>query len=314
MAECFGARVVIRLLASAILFAGVAAHAAGPLDSVVASHYPDVLSSDAAKRHLEEKRQQAYVELSSKGVDYIVAAYSNGEIGAMALLEKTREGYRVDQEISGVGHPIWAHEPEVAAADMDADGTPEAIVHFSVPLNRDPCAAWVLRVADGRLTTISPTGNTGDSAIGCGDFVDLDGQGVFDIIDTIGVPHGHTLIPFHKRYVLRNGKYVPVDPLDYHEVFWGGDEAAVTRKFSVSPESLQRQPRLVIINGDERGSTSRVSVAKVTLNGATIASEQSFGQGRATWTVPVALLQQNTITVRVDGKPGSRLTIAVRHD
>ena len=288
---------------------------AGSLDSVVAANYPADLSAFAAAHDDQEERQQAYVELSNGGVNYVVAAYTNGEVGAVVLLEKSVDGYRVDQEMSREsGQMIAGKDPEITALDVDADGMPEVIARYTVGM-RNSSEAWVFRVSAGHLQLISPT-HKGVSILGYGHFLDLTGSGALDIIDDAATKNGSKYTFSHPRYVLHGGLYGAADPVDYYEVFYRDDRApvTVTRTVAMSAASLQKGAKLVIVNGDALSAPYRVASGKVMVNGVTVSPEQDFSQPRSTWVVPVTLLQKNTIGVWLDGKPGSRIAVVIRHE
>jgi hypothetical protein len=116
--------------------------------------------------------------------------------------------------------------------------------------------------------------------------------------------------------VLHDGSYVAADPVDYYEVFYRGDGApvTVTRTVTIAVDSLQKRPKLVIVNGDALGLSYRVASGRVTVNGVTVSPPQDFSQPKGTWVAPVTLLPTNTITVWLDGKPASRIAVVIRHE
>jgi hypothetical protein len=304
------------MLSGFLLIAVVAELHAGSLDTMVASKYPADLTAFSAKYDYEEQRQQAYVEVSSGGTSYVVAAYSSGEIGAVVLLEKSGDGYRVDQEMSReTGQMIGDIDPEVTALDVDADGAPEVIARYTVGMKR-AAEGWVFRISGGHLQLISPTTKEGASILGYGHFLDLTGSGALDIIDDAALKNDKKYTFFHPRYVLHDGSYVAADPVDYYEVFYRGDGApvTVTRTVTIATDSLQKRPKLVIVNGDALGVPYRVASGKVTINGVTVSPQQDFSQPKGTWIVPVTLLPTNTITVWLDGKPASRIAVVILHE
>jgi len=116
-----------KLVLAGVLAAALTASAAEPLDSVVASHYPAFLASQADVHRYGDQKQQTYVELAAGAVRYVVAAYSNGEIGGVVLLERRGDGYRVDTEITHESGPlIVGGKPELKTRDIDGDGMPRS--------------------------------------------------------------------------------------------------------------------------------------------------------------------------------------------
>src|SRR5712692_1780847 len=117
------------ILGIALAFSASCALAASPtLDEIVAANYPDQLSKFTAKHHLDDTRQQAHVVVTVSGKEYIAAAYSNGGIGAVALLERTPNGARVDDLIRD--HQKGTN-PVIHAVDLNGDGHPEIIAIFA---------------------------------------------------------------------------------------------------------------------------------------------------------------------------------------
>src|ERR1051326_435503 len=304
-------------VSSVLLFIAVSLRLyAVSLDDVVKNSYPADLAAAATLHHYEEQRQQTYVEIATKTAGYVVAAYSNGEIGAVVLLEKSGDGYRVDQEVSREsGQFVGGKDPEITPIDVDGDGIPEVVVRFVVGMTNSD-QAWVFRISSGHLQLISPTTKRGLSLLGYGHFLDLTGSGLLDIVDDAATKDGTKYNFSHPRYVLHNGSYVAADPIDYYEVFFREDGAPtpVTRSLSVPATSLQKGAKLVIVNGDALGAPYRVSAGRITLNGVVVSPEQDFSQQRGTWVVPATLLQQNTLAVWLDGKPASRIAVVIRHE
>ena len=296
-------------LVCCILFASWVADGADPLATVVAAHYPRVLADFVAVHRLQERKEQAFVELRRNGVRYVVAAYTNGETGAFVLLEKTVDGYRVDQEISREsGQIVIGREPELTALDVDGDGTPEVIAHFTDWMRNAP-HTWVLRVTDGHLQLISPMEEDGATLLGLPKFLDLNGSGALDMIDNVVVSRTQDDVKVEQEhYALRVGRYVALAPVDYYEVFFN-DDKPLTRKFSVPAASLRKPARLILVNGDELGAPYRVASGKVTLNGRTISVRLGTSIAR------VKLNRINVLTVSLHGgKHASRVGVVVRHD
>ena len=288
----------------------LAAHGAAPLDSVVASHYPHFLSEQAALHRYDDHRQQTYVELSARGIGYVVAAYSNGEAGGLVLLEMTSDGYRVDSEITREFGPIIeGRNPKLETLDVDGDGIPEIIARFDDSFRRSP-HSWVFRVANGHLRLISPTEESGWPVLGLPKFLDLNGNGTRDMIDNVVVSRELDDVKIEQaHYALRDGMYVELEPVDDYEMFFTDEAKPVTKKFSVSGAAVRRMTKLVIVNGDELGAPYAVSSGTVTLNGKAI----SVGPG--TRVVRVKLRRDNLLSVSLrGGKHGSRVGVVIRHD
>ena len=117
-------------LAILLMLAMAAAAAAESLDDLVAAKYPSGLTDIAAQHHYTDSRQQAYVSISDASSQYVVAAYSNGHVAAVALLERTTAALTPLQVIRD---HVTGSEPSITAVDLDGDGGPEFVVSFQYP-------------------------------------------------------------------------------------------------------------------------------------------------------------------------------------
>jgi hypothetical protein len=299
-------RLTISLMAVA-LCAAIPVRAAESLNPLVAAHYPAKLAEEAATHHYADQREQAYVAIKVDGADLVVAAYSNGHIGAVALIDASVEPPVTLQIIRD--HQTGEH-PAVTAADLDADGRPEVVVGFALG-PRGGSATWIYRLRQRRLLSIGPVGDDGGTLLGDPSILDLQGDGVMDLIDAVNVGDSRLdPVIVHEHYALRNGVYVALERADYYEVFWGGEGPPknVTRTFSVPAASRRKPARLVVVNGDELGAPYRVSSGKVTLNGTTVSVQPG------TRISPVKLKRENFLTVLLrGGKHGSRVGVVVLH-
>lgn len=295
-----------------VLLAGLSA-AAATTDEVVAAAYPSALSQIATQHHYAEQREQPYAAVLVSGKSYIVAAYTNGHVAAISLIDGSTSPPATRQVIRD--HQTGV-EPTVTAVDLDRDGAPEAVVTFTLG-PRGGAQTWIYRIAQGSLVSIGPVDAHGYSLLGDPDIVDFDGAGTMDLVDSINVGESRREpVIVKQHYALRDGVYVALEALDFYEVFYRAKAApaATTETFSVSADALQKPYRLTVINGGFNGEEYHSSSGSVSLNGATIASPGDFNQQRSSWTVPVTLQRSNSLAVRLDGKPKSRIIVAIRHD
>jgi hypothetical protein len=280
------------------------------LDAVVSSNYPADLHDFTVNHRLEEHREQAYATISADS-EYIVAAYSNGHTGAVVLLQKSGATYLAKQEIS---HPISGSSPVVTAKDLDHDGISEAIIRFDA--GKGASVTWICRVSTGQLTVISPRNKFGGSELLFPDIVDFSGDGRMDIIEDhiFGSRSDPTIR--HDRYVLQNGTYAAAAPLDFYRIFYRskGSPGTETVTFAIPKSDLSKPYRLTVLNGGSSGKELRVASGTITLNGIVVSPSSDFSESRATWSVPVVLQEQNTLSVKVAGQPAGRVGIAIRHD
>lgn len=291
-----------------VLFAFVASAAfAKTLDAVVAANYPPALAAFVAKHHLEDQRQQKYVTITDDGVDYIVAAYSNGHVGATSLLERSNGGAIVDcTRLGAIGS-----QPELELQDLDGDGRPEAIVRFD--LGRGGAETWIYQVKNKQLTLISPTSEDGRTRLGFPDIVDFGRHGSLDLVDSDVEGRGDDTTVTYVHYVLANGSYAEAEPLVFYRIFFRekGQPVTESAEFDVPAERIGKPFRLIVGNGGESAPRLRVAGGQISLNGTIVSPASDFSESRGSWSVPVALQEHNTLAVRLDGKRASRIAIAI---
>src|SRR5258708_2398736 len=160
-----------------LMLTAAAAPGSLSLDAVVAANYPRMLSQIASQHHYVEMRQQAFVSATVSSKAYVVAAYSNGEVGAVELLERSASDATPVQTIRD--HQV-GYDPRVSAIDLDGDSQPEFVVNFALG-PRGGSETWIYRLVDGRLALISPTEARGNTALGYPDIVDF-GGGTMDLV------------------------------------------------------------------------------------------------------------------------------------
>jgi hypothetical protein len=283
------------------------------LDSSVAAAYPQTLADIASQRHYADNRQQAYASVSVAGDEYVVAAYSNGHVGAVELLQQRSSG------ILTVVQSIRDHQqggsPAVTAADLDGDGQPETIVTFDLG-PRGGSQTWVYALRAGHLALLSPVDQHGDTVLGLPDVVDF-GSGTKELVDreNVGTTRDEPILIYH-HYALRGGVFAEVAPLDFYQTFYRAKAAPVTEATTlcISPAALSKPYRLAVVNGSACGRQCSVASGTVSLNGIVVSPPSDFSETRSTWSMPVSLQAQNTITVKLAGKPKGRIALVVRHD
>jgi hypothetical protein len=284
----------------------------GVLDDIVSRHYPAILSQLAAKHHLRDERQQARVETTIGGKSYIVAAYSNGSAAAIELLEPAGNDAIVRQLIRD--HQL-GYDPDLSLVDLDNDGISEVVLNLaSGP--RGGSETWIYQFRDGQLARMNPVDKYGNTELGYPDILDFGGTGKMDLVDQFNTGPRTEPTVHYQHYVLQNGAYIERGPLDYYGLFFRakGAPATQTETLSIPATALGKPFRLTIFNGADFGPDVRVTAGTITLNGVTVAAPSDFRQARASWTLPVTLQTENTITIRLEGAPGGRIAIAIRHE
>jgi len=297
---------------SLFLFVLIASTAsAETLDAVVAAHYPQPLAAFAAKHHLQDQRQQAYVTIRDGGAEYIVAAYSNGHVGAVSLLERADDGAKVDcTMVKAIGS-----RPEIELQDLDGDARPEVIVRFDLG-GRGGAETWIYRIANKQLTLISPVMKEGNTLLGFPHIVDFGRQGAMDLVDFDVEGRGDETTVSYIHYILTNGSYVEAEPLDFYQIFYREKGQPVTEvaEFDVPANLVGKRFRLIVGNGGQSGPRLRVAGGTISLNGVVVSPASDFNESRGSWSVPVVLQEHNTLAVRLEGTHASRIAIAIVHD
>lgn len=246
----------------------------------------------------------AAADLNHTGTnEFIVAAYTNGFSAAILVLKRQGSSALVVAEpnlrlLAGI-------TPTVRLIDLDKDQRPEVLVSFTSA--RGPSADWLFRWTGSALSLIGPsaTDANGDvtTRLSNADFVDLNGDGVLEIINPpqFGIPG--TFEVFNLTGDL-------LKSLEFFRTF--------IRKTGAPSEEVQTFPlsdthlsyHLKILNGDSAGN-QRSSSATVQINGTTVVGPERFNQKVSEIDVPVVLTATNTIGVRLAGAPESRVVITV---
>lgn len=216
--------------------------------------------------------------------------------------------------------------PQVRVLDLDADRRPEVIVSFSSA--QGASADWVLRW-DG--TTLKPMGpdyvdeeGYADTLLGEALFIDLDGDGVLEIVNSPDDPDPDAPAGTeYEVYALANGKYSQSKTLTFFDTFarppkppmeTKGKEdqlsqpEVVTRDFVVADATVHYV--MTIVNGDDTGD-HRVTSAEITLNGIAVAGPETLGGSRRIVAIPVTAALSNTIRAVLRGPRDTWLTIAI---
>jgi len=139
---------------------------------------------------------------------------------------------------------------------------------------------------------------------------------MLELVDRENVGTRQEPVLVYSHYALAQGGFVAAAPLDFYQVFYRAKGAPKTETLSFAMPKLApgQKFRLAVLNGGPLGKDSRVASGTITLNGVVISPPADFSESRSTWTVPITLQEQNALTVRLDGKPSTRIGIAIRHD
>lgn len=300
--------VLASLLLVFVSFTGLAASVSST-NSIVAGLYPkhlaDLIAEDVADGEDSDLRTQAWAPLTPQG-DVIAAAYANGNFGEVSLL-------RISGGSGSVLAEFWTDamggaDPAIDTLDLNNDGKLDFIVTFKCSQGRetDP---WVFLFDGKSITSATPLRSDGFSAFVSPDAIDLDDDGVMEIMDACW-PQGATSEDYC-IYRLHSGMYQPAE-----EVVWDGLNGRAPSGQPVAKEenflSNVSSATLLLVNG-ERGS-ARSAAVDVFLNGQRVISRDQLNETVQQVSVPVTLLtndQPNTISSTVFGKPNSAIALVI---
>jgi len=296
-----------------LLFAVAASAQTGGDDTLVMQFYPSALTSESVADFglggppPFTAYDYRYANLDGPGSQqYIVAAFSNGFSGRVAVLRKQGSSA---MQVAAPDFPLMGGvRPTVALYDVEGDGKPEVLISFTAA--RGSSADWLLKWDGSTLRSIGPAvqdaqGNIATSLVEA-DFVDINGDGILEIINAPETTNG-----VFQVFKLSNGSYENAGvTIDAYYTFARGSGAPKNevRTFSVANHTA---PHLVtIVNGDITG-LNRVSSAVIRLNGVSIAGPERFSQKVLNITIPVSVTGSNTLEVELRSEPGSQLSIAI---
>jgi len=248
------------------------------------------------------------VDLNHKGQPLLVAAYTNSVVGAIRVLNRSGQVIAAP-DVSG----MRGFHASVQALDLDGDGTPEIIAEFTTGHSPDNPDTWVFRWTGNSLQLISPTCAAGGLTLTCLGHVsalDVDGSGHYALLDWPGLQLNNgsvSAVGDWTLYTLSNGAFhqSPQAFFFAREFKRGsGKPFASTRRISATPGATT----LRVINGS--GAAASTS-GQVTLDGKDLLGPADFKRNQHVYDVPVTLTADNTLSVRLDGKPGSKITVLI---
>ncbi|HSY50656.1 MAG TPA: hypothetical protein VLC46_17760 [Thermoanaerobaculia bacterium] len=302
------------MLLAVVLTTPVAGSApAATVQNVVARFFPAALTLDSQNNSVPgEDRHSAFVvgDLNHDGSQYICAVYWNNDSGAISVLSPAGDGSVV---ASILPRYMGGVEGEVELLDLDHDGRPEIVVTIS--RSRGLPGTWIFKWTGTALRLIGPIhrgGDAYDSDLADATFLDVDGDGTVALVDHhVGGRICDDCDDYEQFSLFRmqNGDLKLSGRLDSFLQFTRGTGAptARTATFTVAVNpSAARQ--LIVVNGERDGS-ARVSSAQIVLNGQPVVGPSNFNQKVGVIHLPVALSENNTLTVTLDGKPGGTVTL-----
>ncbi|HEX3534875.1 MAG TPA: VCBS repeat-containing protein [Gemmatimonadaceae bacterium] len=253
--------------------------------------------------------------LEPGGPTLIVAGYCNSERGSIAV-------------ISAAGTPTMLASvmPEslvgrhIAVRLLDLDGDQRLKIVVRVDQYRGLPGTWVYEWSSGELKLLGPTseetpGNVA-SELSDATFVDLDGDGVMEVIDhQAGASYddnGQATVA--NEYIVGhvgNSTFAP-QPVDYFGQFVRTKATPIASDAHFNATNGDHPRDFILVNGTGDPKT-RVASATVTLNGSVIvhASDLNEKIERVRLTLP-SVATENILSVELHGQPGASVMIVLR--
>ena len=288
--------------------------------AVVSGVYPARLVELAERSGVPADRRQCFAVYDTRAdgrPSTIIAAYTNGVTGAVRVLRESSPG-----AFGVVAEPVdldfHGHQCEVEVIDFDHDGRSDIHISFSSNMNS---VHWAFLWDGQNLTNVTPvtSGSVGSgwgSDFANGDFMDLDLDGRLEFVmrSVVGSEDGGVATGPDLVFALSGAAFVETAPVVGVFVFERRSGAPQEDRFNFPLPSGAGGPFSVeILNGDA-GGASRVSSASVSLNGSEIAVPRDFSQKQVRFQRSVELQASNQLVARLQGKPGSRITVIVRSE
>ena len=174
---------------------------ADQLDTAVRANYPTALTQAATRFHYTDLKQQAYTSVPVAGGTYVVAAYSNGHVGAVVLLEQSTGGLKMNDALFGA----LGKDPEIKLRDVDADGNNDVVVVYNTGRGSE---TWIVAINGGKFVVMNPVEKEGHTLLSHPHLVDLGRNGAVDLVDVSVSGRGEDAVANYTHYVLANGKYI----------------------------------------------------------------------------------------------------------
>lgn len=295
----------IALLAVSQIVVGALCLSAQDASGVVAAFYPQSLVNwSQAHPSSEPQREQAFVaaDLDRSGSQYLVAAYSNGWVGAVRLIKNAARGPVLVAETDAV---LYDRSPHVKAIDIDGDGTPEFLVTFSSGGRSGTRYGWFF-ASDGRsLRPMNGTAKGAMTPFTDPNLADIDGDGVLEVLTPSDASDPDTSWDVDR---LNAGVFVPANrTLCYFGVATRqkGEPFVQSDTFAAAAGNY-----IVRVSNGDRGQ-NLVDSAILKVNGKTVLRPDDFREKPKTLAAPVVLQSSNSIEMELRSAPGSRIYVFV---
>lgn len=275
-------------------------------DSIVARFFPSVI--DDLSRRLGEDPATARTchfvraDLDGSGnAQYIVAAYGNHAKNVVRVIA-TVDTPRAVSDTANFAQ-IDGSECRPSVVDLDGDGRPEVRVDCSLARGD---VTWLFKWDSGVLRNIGPVSTVDgfmQSHLFEPELLDIDGDGKVEIIPTGTTTTGDEIPIFG----FRNGKYDVIGSSAFVCEYTRKKGAPFTVRARFQADAGVHVLR--VINGP--GGAPKVSSAVIVLNGERVVTPDDFSKVTALISKTVTPSQQNTLSVQLDGEPGSTIALFI---
>ena len=241
--------------------------------------------------------------------EFLVALYVWAGGGAMRVLKKQGDTAVVVDEpklCPFIGGGVFL--PEVSAMDLDKSGRPAILAGNTDNYGRPQ--PWIFKWDGTGLKSLGA--QTPVRGLPCTDlvdplFVDLDGDGVFEIVNGFESERPDQTGPARTRvYKLENGVYKQTGIFEYffYGIGAGGEDTFLARH----PEA----PYVVTVANGSGKDEPPVGAAEIRLNGQLIAGADKINRKSRYLSIPVTVKDQNSVEVKIlSGSNESRLYVGV---
>ena len=263
---------------------------------IARAFYPDELVRKAERPNGDFPHEYKFARFNS---GLLVAAYSNGQNGAVRLLERTPDGVSVADDLEW---PFMdGHVSSVTLRDLDGDQAPEVVVSFGntqAMVDVD----WPFKLSGKKLVFLGPSKKSH------GGKVEIIDQKIANIHQN--EDGSRTEDEVLRIYALRNGMYELSGPATYVAGFerGKGEPRNIHHEVTVKQSAAQT---LRVVNGDS-SKQHLVSSAEIRWNGALVVGPNAFNQNSRVISVPIsAVAGVNQLDVKLFGAPGGELTVVI---
>lgn len=322
--------------AAALLTWAAAAHAQKMTDDQIAEKFvPSAFTAYAASHtYFSDSRSWTVlpVDLDHSGrEDYLAVAYGNAHIAYLSVIRKGPIPKLVAESSPSTG---CDGSPGVSAIDLDGDGKPELNLSCHVG-NHGATFNSLFKWSAGGLVVLNaphPRRRNAWSPIREANFIDLDGDGVMEVLEAPGdtrIDEHGVVTERYDIYRLLNGALVKSpsgSSLVFFDSFTRGKgkpkKEAKTFAATAGPYKLTIIKDKPQANDDNNnGDDGDNGAAVITLNGVVLTDPSNHDEqgehqgnhddGRRPAVLDVTLAEKNTITVEMHGSRGSSISIVI---